>query len=329
VINGSQIFEDKHFMYLLKIEEMDTVRLYGQQTLNFLNGNGFVPQIVLTIIIVIVISTLISMFEVIVTTVQDYNKLMVNLYPYSYTADTQQVYIQDPANGEFQYMYPSTNEFNGIEFSFSFNLYIDPKTYENTPAPIVNKTQFLNVFYKGDQNTIWPNMSPGVFLNANENTIRVYVSSITGVRDSYVEIPNVPVGKWFHMVIVQKGQNMDVYINGNVAVRKTFTTVPKFNFGPVVLFANKTFNASKTDTTMKASYQGSDGNMFAVVGKMQGMISKLKYYAYAVSFSQIDSLALEGPSNKIITKSLDQTPPYFHDSWWVTRYNTSSANYGL
>jgi hypothetical protein len=133
-----------------------------------------------------------------------------------------------------------------------------------------------------------------------------------------VEVPNLPVGKWFHVVIVQKGQFMDVYINGNVAVRQQFSTIPVINYGNIMVLSKNTLTAS----------DGITGG-FGVSGPMKGMISKLKYYAYAVSFSQIDSMYREGPSSKIISKSFDQTPPYFHDSWWVTRYAAGSTHYGL
>jgi hypothetical protein len=297
---------------------MDRVRLYGQEALNFLNSDGLIPQLVLTIIIILAISAIISMFEMIVSGIRNYNKLTVNVLPNTYTSE--QIYLQDPSLSEFDYLYPSSNEFNGIEFSFSFQLYIDPETYKNTPASTAGIQKFYNVFYKGDTANIWPNMSPGVFLNTNDNTMRIYMNSINNIKDSYVEIPNMPVGKWFHMAIVQKGQGMDVYINGNIAVRHEFKSIPKFNLGPIVVFSRNTLEYNEN----QQHYGG-----FQVVGPMKGMISKLKYYAYAISFSQIDSLSLEGPSDKVITKAIDQTPPYFHDSWWVTRYNASSAHYGL
>jgi hypothetical protein len=307
-------------MYVLKIEEMDTVQLYGQRALNFLNSDGLVPQLVLTIVIILVISTIISMFEMIVTGIRNYNRLTVTLLPDTYTSE--QIYLQDPRLSEYDYLYPSANEFNGIEYSFAFQLYIDPDTYTSIRTP-----GFYNVFYKGDQNNIWPNMSPGVFLNAQENTLRIYMNAIDNTKDSYVEIPNMPVGKWFHTVIVQKGQSLDVYINGNIAARHEFSSIPKFNFGPVNVFSSKTFNPSGNED----QYKGPDGKTFNVIGPMKGMISKLKYYAYAISFTQIDSLSTEGPSSKIITKAIYQTPPYFHDSWWVTRYNrgSSEVNFGL
>ena len=171
-------------------------------------------------------------------------------------------------------------------------------------------------------------MSPGVFMDAQTNTMRIYMNAINDIKNSYVDIPNMPVGKWFHTVIVQKGQALDVYINGNIAARHEFKAIPKFNFGPINVFSSKIY----TPSSEQDQFKGEDGKLFKSLGPMKGMISKLKYYAYAISFSQIESLSIEGPSSKVVTKAIDQTPPYFHDSWWVTRYNRaagSDINYGL
>lgn len=293
---------------------METFRasasMYGQRALDFFNSDGLIPQIVLTVVIVIALHVIISMFEYVFEAVRNYNRLTATLLPYTYTVE--QTVLQKEGS-EFPFVYPSNNEVNGVEFSYSFHLYVDPASFSSTA------TGFKNVFYKGDTNNIWPAMSPGVFLNGATNTLRVYMNAINNIKDSYVEIPNIPVGKWFHMVVVQKGQFMDVFINGNVAVRHQFSTIPVINYGNIMVLSKNKLAAADAERT----------GGFSVDGPMEGMISKLKYYAYAVSFSQIDSLYREGPSSKIISKSFDQTPPYFHDSWWVTRYNPASTHYGL
>jgi hypothetical protein len=111
-----------------------------------------------------------------------------------------------------------------------------------------------------------------------------------------------------HIVITQRGVNMDVYINGNVIKRHVFTTVPKINYGSVYVFSPKTMVAN------------AGSNCPEIKGSVKGYISRLKYYAYAISYPEIDALLREGPSAKIVKKITDQTSPYFHDSWWVTRY---------
>ncbi len=129
---------------------------------------------------------------------------------------------------------------------------------------------------------------------------------------NYVDIPNMPVGKWFHMVISLKGQFMDVYINGNVIQRHRFDSVPKINYGPVYVLQDLYFPQSGTVPQ--------NLNGFMVSGAMKGMISRVKYYSFALNFSQIDRLYREEPSKKIVSPSYNFKPPYMHDDWWVTKY---------
>jgi hypothetical protein len=298
---------------------MDSIRSYGAQAWNqsmgFLSSTGLIPQLVLTVIIVLAIHFLIVAVESLVTGIQKYNQLSQTLFDYTIASkgrdESGEVF---PADKNF--MYPSENEVNGIEFSYSFHLYIDPNNYSSERT--THDNTFRTVFYRGSDVGPWPILGPGVFLNSKHNNLRVYMNSMNAVKDQYVEIPNIPVGKWFHVVLTQKGQSMDVYLNGNIAVRHTFKTIPRLNVGSVHVFPGTQMNASSELPDIPR-----------IMGPVEGMISRLKYYAYALSFSQIDSLSSEGASKKIKSTSYDFKPPYLHDSWWVTRYGDHNQHYGL
>ena len=138
--------------------------------------------------------------------------------------------------------------------------------------------------------------------------------------NNYVSVTNVPVGKWFHLVIMLKGNNLDVYINGNISVRMKLATVPKLNTGPLFVMKNMYF----------PDKSGYDQNLFGdytVSGPMKGMVSRLKYFSYALNYAHIDSLYRERANTSSILKQsigeLDpngQQPPYFWDDWWVNKY---------
>jgi hypothetical protein len=145
----------------------------------------------------------------------------------------------------------------------------------------------------------------------NTNTLRIYQNTSTA-WNSFVEVPNIPVGKWFHLVITMKGKFMDVFVNGNIAVREEFATVPKLNFGNVYLLSPITFPVNPNTPLQLGDYK--------VDGAAVGMVSRVKYFAYAANYAQIDSLYREGPSKKIVSKTYSQTPPYMYDNWWVTRF---------
>ena len=295
---------------------MDTVKAYGSQALGFLNSDGLIPQLVLTVVIILAIHLIITTVESLVLAIKKYNQLSATVLPYTYVSEglgNQAITVtQNPGGGDYPFLYPSENEVHGMEFSYYCHLYIDADNFATTSTNV--SPSMRNIFYKGSEIGPTAAVAPGVFLLESENAIRVYMNTVAATAtDNYVEIPNIPVGKWFHMVIVQRGQNMDVYINGNVAVRKIFMKVPVINYGGIHVFK-----------------KGSEGTtLVSTTNTMKGMISRLKYYAYALSYNQIDSLYTEGPSSKIISKSFDLRPPYLHDSWWVTRYNAASPRYGL
>jgi hypothetical protein len=292
---------------------------YAQSVFGYIIGPGFVPQLLLVLLVMLIAYAIISIFEVIVDVFKRYGRLTAVLAPNTYTGNL--VVPQDPNNDKVPLIYPSENETDGMEFSYSFHLFISPETFESTYKPETcgasatshNVTSLRHVLVKGSRNA-FPVMAPGIFVHGDKNVLRVYMNS-TSAWDNYVDIPNIPVGKWFHFVITMKGRFLDAYINGNVIARHEFRTVPKLNYLPVYSMY----------PMAKNEYKGRDKKddtevVYKVDGPMKGMISRLKYYAFALNYSQIDSLYREGPSRVIESPSFLQQPPYNHDSWWVTKY---------
>jgi hypothetical protein len=279
--------------------------------MNFLLGRGIVSQLLLLTVSLLVLVSLITILETVVDGIKKFNRTSTVLF--DDTTPTRQVVVQQP--GAPNLIYNSMNEQNGMEFSYSMYLYINPETFEGYTADSCGAgqrsdvTALKHIMHKGGKDP-YPLLAPGLFVEGSKNTLRLYMNSATK-WDNYVEIPNVPVGKWFHLVIILKGKYLDVYVNGNVTVRHQFDTVPKLNYGNVYIMYPTKFPAFPTDK-INANYR--------VEGPMKGMVSRLKYYAFALNYSQIDSLYREGPSKKIVSPSFAEVPPYFHDDWWVTRY---------
>jgi hypothetical protein len=284
----------------------------GSGVIGFLTGPGLVSQLLLFIVTILVLVSVITLVEKAVTAVQRFDKQTAVLF--ADTTPTQQVIVQSPNSG-VPLIYNSMNEVNGMEFSYSMYLFINPETFEGFSSDSCggqqrrDVTKLKHIMHKGGKDP-YPLLSPGIFVEGSKNTLRIYMNSATS-WDNYVEIPNVPVGKWFHMVVVLKGKYMDVYINGNVTVRHQFATVPKLNYGNVYIMYPAKFPSNPTDKI---------DAKFAVDGPMKGMVSRLKYYAFALNYSQIDGLYREGPSKTIVSQSYSEVPPYFHDDWWVTKY---------
>jgi hypothetical protein len=50
---------------------------------------------------------------------------------------------------------------------------------------------------------------------------------------------------------------------------------------------------------------------------MKGMLSKLNYFNYALSYGEINSLMNDGPSSTLSsTTTGTNIPPYLDDTWW-------------
>lgn len=295
--------------------EMETAQGYAQGVLSYVIGPGLVPQILLVVIIMIAANTVISIVEVLINTLKKQAQLATVLQ--EHTVTDKMTILQKPDSDD-PLIYNSTNEPSGMEFSYSMWLFIDPKTFEAarsggqcSSGSNVNKVAMKHIFHKGSKSA-FPLLGPAIFIKGDTNTLRVYMNTTTA-WDSYVEVPNVPVGKWFHIVITMKGKFMDIYINGNIAIRKEFETVPKLNFGNVYVLTPITFPSNSNTPLQLGDYK--------IDGAAVGMVSRIKYFSYASNYSQIDTLYREGPS-KTITKpnAFTQSTPYMHDDWWVTRF---------
>lgn len=269
----------------------------------YLGGKDLLSQLLLAIGVIVILSLVVYGLDGAIQAIIDRSHRSAVLF--ADTTTSQQFISQDP-DGGMPLVYNSKNETNGMECTYSFYLMINADTFDQTSDAT---PKLKHVFHKGFKNS-FPVMAPGVFVESGSNNLRIYMNSATS-WNNYVTVKNVPVGKWFHMLIMIKGQYMDVYINGNVTQRNQFPDVPRLNAGNLYVM-------------YPVQFQGGQGSSipadFVVGGAMSGMVSRLKYYAYALSYSEIDGLYREGPSTTIVNKSFNELPPYFHDDWWVTRY---------
>jgi len=269
-------------------------------------------QIAITLVALLVVYGIMTLVDTSITSYDAASKVSAVLIPDT-TGDTTTI-PQSPQSGA-PLLYPSSNQVTGQEFSYSCFLNITDDTFSTssaatcsgggggggTPSTIVLK----HIFSKGTANS-FPLMAPGLFCRADKNTLRVYMNT-TDRWNNFVEVDNIPIKKWFHIAIILTGNYLDVYINGNVANRTKFTTVPKINFGPVYVLNNRRFPDSSTTSQLD----------FVVDGAAKAMISRLQYFAYAMNYSQIDALYRQGPSSTVSGGVNTQLVPYMVDTWWT------------
>jgi hypothetical protein len=259
-------------------------------------GDSLVAQLIQVAVLIFVVYTLMVMGKSFVDAVTTWSESTTMLLPYLY--DGYQVVYQDPNQDGSITIMPSTNAPTGLEFSYSCFLLLNSRTFQGA-------TQGLrHIFHKGSQNYM-PLISPGVYINNTENSLVVYMNTINSWNESCT-IPSIPIGKFFHLAIVVRNMDMDVYINGNVVVRKRLSSVPRQNFGDLYVFKHESYTPT-----------GTADPAFNVLGPADGLISVLQYAGYAMNYEQIDRQVRAGPSTKLVSAT-QNLPPYLADNWWVT-----------
>jgi hypothetical protein len=223
----------------------------------------------------------------------------LELLPYTLSSDKQEIIQQDPSTfTDAKTILPSENERTGTEFSYSFYLLVNEGTFDG-------EDNLHSVFFKGNDNNPWPLLSPGVFVKGNSNTLRIIYGSFSDAYN-HIDIENIPVGKWFHVVLNYQKNALEVHINGRLVKKLSFeNALPYNNFGNINIFSNsvKTVNLPNN---RNVRFNG------AITGKLSSLI----YTRYALSFKEIKEFYDKGPSSSTKVVSSDELPPYLADSWW-------------
>ena len=211
---------------------------------------------------------------------------------------TQQILItQDTSSQASMPIIRSINESQGMEFTWSIWIFLKPVAASNTSmAHIFNKGAYNNKSIGScGNNGVFSSNAPGLYLSG-ANTLVVLMDSTTipacdTAKNVPIYIDNMPINKWFNVVIRLTNNDLDVYINGRLTERKTYTDgVPNQNYDDVYICKNGGFN---------------------------GYIADLKYYNSSIGTSEINSLVSSGPNTSINTSSLkNNMPPYLSGNWY-------------
>jgi hypothetical protein len=276
---------------------------------SYLNGTAPLPQVLLGVVIISIVYITLLSSELLYKSMTQVAKTRTMLLPYTYTSNKQQEIRQDPNDSASIPVVLSDNEHTGIEFSYSCFLQVDESSFND-------QTGLMHIFHKG-YNFPYPLMGPGVFLLGNTNCVRVYMNS-TSTWNNYVDVENIPLKKWFHLAIVGRANAVEVYLNGNLSKKLNFEgSLPYQNFG------NYFFFCQRRAEIPRGRVPSTDEDGYRLHGPMSGMISKLQYFSYALSFTEINALLNEGPSTYIVSATQNK-PPYLTDTYWTTQYTSSS-----
>jgi hypothetical protein len=281
----------------------------GSIVLDLVAGKGFFQQMLLVLLILSLLMFLFISFEFVLISYNRIGSKFVELVPMTVTAeDKMLVFQQNKTTYPEGKMIPlSDNERSGIEFTYSFYLFVNPSTFSGEDV-------LYHVFHKGYLSP-WPLMGPGVFVRGNNNTLRVVMNTYRSAY-TYVDVENIPVRKWFHCALVCNRNSLEIYINGNLRKKLPFEgTLPYQNFQNLVCFST----VKKVIRGSQVASLGS-GNDIRLEGAFRGNLSNLKYLAYAASFTEIQNLMDMGVSKKTMSAQMDK-PPYLVDTYWTTSYS--------
>ena len=222
----------------------------------------------------------------------------------------------------------SENQLTGIEFSYTGFVYISSDTDDGTDG-------WRTIFYKGYTGTgtsMSQLLAPGVFVSSANSgnsspTLRVVMNTYDNWFNT-IDVDQIPFNKWFHLAIVLRKNSLEVYINGNLASKKSFNgTLPYQNYEPLNIFPNMKTPTTVFDNTQNNPTSSSmgipPGESMTVNGKFSGFLSNLYYFSYAVTYSEIQAMLNMGPSSSTCSVNggnLDQ-PPYLIDTWWTQQKN--------
>ena len=180
---------------------------------------------------------------------------------------------QDPSNSGAVTIYRSNNATDGIEFTWSIWLLIEDITISHPGV-------YRHIFSKGnstlqEDGRIFPNNAPGLYIRPNTNDLVVIMNSFNVINEELI-IPDVPINKWFNVIIRCQNTTLDVYVNGTITRSIDLIGVPKQNYGDVYVALN---------------------------GGFVGNISNLWYYNYALGTTAIQNIAKKGPNTTVVDSS--------------------------
>jgi hypothetical protein len=259
---------------------------------DFISSNSAIAKIAFVLLIVIVFFILVRLGTV----------LMAKLYapsgsPYlikgAKDAKKQSIISQNPNNSGAIPVIRSRNQSEGLEFTYSVWIYVDDLQYL--------RGQYRHIFHKGNDTVSFkkpsyglnfPNNAPGLYIHPDRNALVVIMNTFKTINEEII-VDDIPLNKWINVVIRVEGRNIDIYINGNMALRHVLSSVPKQNYGDVYVNMN---------------------------GGYSGLLSNLRYYNYALSTMDIYNLAESGP-NLSMDKSTMVYPPYFSLRWYFQNAN--------
>jgi hypothetical protein len=263
----------------------------------FLQSNSIVAKFVFLVLILIVFVILFNIGMVLIGYFTTPSKS-----PYvvkGMISGTNTVVVpQDPRNANSSTVMRSNNKPTGIEFTWSVWLLVTDVNSGQKYSNVFNKG---NANYDGSMNGIGLASianGPGVYLakDTTNNTIDLYALMDTTAEIESIVVSDIPINKWFNLMIRMQNKVLDVYVNGTISNRSILENVPKQNYYDINVCGN---------------------------GGFQGNLSDLKYFDHALSASEIHKVNKVGPNTSTSSLALssgDKSSNYMSSLWYSSKF---------
>jgi hypothetical protein len=282
-----------------------------------MTGTDTTSQVLSGIALVLALYIALSVSEFIYNSFMAMFKDRVELFPNTYASGAKMyTAIQNPQNPRAKTIYFSDNQRSGVEFSYAMFINIKSDTFSK------GEHKLYHILHKGYGST-YPLLGPGIFCWGDTNKLRVYMNCFD-TWDNYTEIENIPVDKWFHLTVSCKGNILYVYINGNLKKKMALSnnTPPYQNYGNVYAFSSRKISLYKAITTSLEKNDEFKGSQSAsnldFDGSAKGMISRVYYFSYALTYTEIQYLINMQPSTVMDGPDMSMVP-YLSDTWWANK----------
>jgi hypothetical protein len=280
-----------------------------------MTGTDTLSQILSGVAIVMALYISFSVCEYIYNSFMAMFRDRVELFPNTYVSGAKMLTaLQNPQNPMAKTIYFSDNQRSGVEFSYALFINIKSDTFSK------GEKKLYHILHKG-YGQVYPLLGPGIFCWGDTNKIRVYMNCFD-TWNNYAEIENIPVDKWFHLTLTCKGNTLYLYINGHLKKKMPLSNnTPAYqNYGNVYAFSPRRITLSKTITTSLENDMEFIGPQAAsnveFDGAIKGMISRVYYFGYALTYTEIQYLINMQPSTVMDSPDMSMVP-YLSDTWWA------------
>ena len=204
---------------------------------------------------------------------------------------------QDPSAKGAATILRSDNQRGGIEFTWSIWMYVNNDRDHDKYRHVFSKgnpeqyAKKYTSFFETPEKTgiMYPNNAPGLYLSPHKNSLLLIMNSFETI-DEEIEIDNIPLNKWFNVIIRVKSKSLDVFVNGIITKSKQLATPPKQNYDKVFLHLNNGFS---------------------------GYSSNLWYWNYAIGTNTVTNIVDAGPDTTLTGgATADTSSDYLSSKWY-------------